>query len=83
MNPQATGTRHIDLATPTVPIRCFVDEQLMPDGAARRQLEELAAMSGVQKYVAVLPDVHYKERNPTPSGTVVVTSDVVLPRALG
>src|SRR5262245_66350824 len=39
-------------------------------------------MPGVQRHIAVLPDVHYKSRNPTPSGTVVVTTDVVLPRAI-
>jgi len=73
----------IDLPSPAaVPIRCFADGPLLPDAPARRQLEELAAMPGVQRHIAVLPDVHYKSRNPTPSGTVVVTSDVVLPRAI-
>jgi tRNA-splicing ligase RtcB len=83
MKSDATADRTaIDLPTQTVPIRCFVDQQLMPDDPARRQLEELAAMRGVERYITVLPDVHYKSRNPTPSGTVVVTSDVVLPRAI-
>jgi tRNA-splicing ligase RtcB len=72
----------IDLQSKAVPIRCFADENLLPDDPARRQLEELAAMRGVEQYIAVLPDVHYKPRNPTPSGTVVVTKDVVLPRAI-
>ncbi len=65
-----------------VPIRCFGGDRLLPDEDARRQLEELAALPGVEQYVTVLPDVHYKSRNPSPSGTVVVTSDVVLPRAI-
>ncbi len=65
-----------------VPIRCFADEHLLPDRPALRQLEELAATPGVKRYVTVLPDVHYKSRNPSPSGTVVVTSDVFLPRAI-
>lgn len=70
------------LGSQSVPIRFFGDEHLQPDEDARRQLDELAAMRGVEQYIAVLPDVHAKPRNPTPSGTVVVTSDVVLPRAI-
>ena len=65
-----------------VPIRCFGGEDLRPDEPAQRQLEELAALPGVQEHVAVLPDVHYKPRNPSPSGTVVCTSDVIVPRAV-
>ena len=85
MNLDIASNRHkaIDLPSGTdVPIRCFLDEQLLPDAPTRRQLEELAALPGVQQYIAVLPDVHYKSANPTPSGTVVVTDDVVLPRAI-
>jgi len=66
----------------TVPIRCFTNEELLPDASAQRQLEELAALPGVEEYVTVLPDVHYKDRNPSPSGTVVVTDGVIVPRAI-
>ena len=74
----------IDL--PTVngsrPIRCFGSPDLLPDEPAARQLERLASLPGVRQYVAVLPDVHYKGRNPTPTGTVTVTKDVLIPRAV-
>ncbi|HET6202853.1 MAG TPA: RtcB family protein [Planctomycetota bacterium] len=85
MNPEAATDRPPAVDPPSnghAPIRWFVDEVLPPDDPAHRQLEELAAMPGVERHIAVLPDVHYKSRNPTPSGTVVVTSDVVLPRAI-
>jgi tRNA-splicing ligase RtcB len=64
-----------------VPIRCFGGERLRPDEPAQRQLDELAALPGVRE-VTVLPDVHYKSRNPAPSGTVVVTEGVIVPRAI-
>ena len=54
----------------------------MPDEAARRQLANVAAVPGLQEYVVVLPDVHYKSRNPAPTGTVVVSRDVIVPRAV-
>jgi tRNA-splicing ligase RtcB len=65
-----------------LPIRCFTKEELLPDEAARAQLDELAAVQGLERYVAVLPDVHRKHRNPSPTGTVVVSRDVLVPRAI-
>ncbi|RPI53953.1 MAG: hypothetical protein EHM55_12250, partial [Acidobacteria bacterium] len=65
-----------------LPIRCFTGAQLMPDDAARRQLAELSALAGLNEYVAVLPDVHYKHRNPSPTGTVVVSNSLLVPRAV-
>jgi tRNA-splicing ligase RtcB len=65
----------------TVPIRCFGGKRFLPDDAARLQLDEVAALEGVED-IAVLPDVHHKIGNPSPSGTVVVTSGVILPRAV-
>ncbi len=64
------------------PIRCFTGEALLPDDRARQQLAQLAAVNGVDGYVAVLPDVHFKRRNPTPTGTVVVSREHLLPRAI-
>lgn len=66
----------------TAPVRCFTGEALMPEPDAERQLRRVAAMREVTRHVAVLPDVHFKARNPTPSGTVVVTRDALLPRAI-
>jgi tRNA-splicing ligase RtcB len=65
-----------------LPIRCFTGGELLPDEGARGQLEALAAVPGLDRYVAVLPDVHRKHRNPSPTGTVVVSRDVLVPRAI-
>lgn len=84
VNDMRTLSQPFDLATDKggVPIRCFTGAQLLPDEAARRQLAELSAMSGLDQYVTVLPDVHYKHRNPSPTGTVVVSSSLLVPRAV-
>lgn len=65
-----------------LPVRCFTGAQLMPDEAARRQLAELSTLPGLDEYVTVLPDVHYKHRNPSPTGTVVVSHSTLVPRAV-
>ncbi len=65
-----------------LPIRCFTGAQLLPDEAARRQLAELSVLPGLNEYVSVLPDVHYKHRNPSPTGTVVVSANTLVPRAV-
>ena len=74
----------VELATDAgaVPVRCFTGERLLPDEAARRQLEEVSALSGLDEYVTVLPDVHFKHRNPSPTGTVVVSRSLIVPRAV-
>jgi tRNA-splicing ligase RtcB len=77
-----TATMDILSETAAVPVRCFTGDALAPDAAARRQLQRLAAVPGLARYVAVLPDVHAKSRNPTPTGTVVVTRDRLIPRAI-
>jgi tRNA-splicing ligase RtcB (3'-phosphate/5'-hydroxy nucleic acid ligase) len=64
------------------PIRCFSTHDLLPDEAARAQLEAVAALPGVIHHVSVLPDVHFKSRNPSPTGSVLVTRDVIVPRAI-
>jgi tRNA-splicing ligase RtcB len=64
------------------PVRCFTGEALLPDDAARQQLAQLANVDGVDAYIAVLPDVHFKRRNPTPTGTVVVSREHLVPRAI-
>ncbi len=65
-----------------VPVRYFTAEDLPPDAGSRGALERLAALPGLAQHVAVLPDVHYKPRNPTPTGTVAATRDRILPRAI-
>lgn len=39
-------------------------------------------MPGLDEHVTVLPDVHFKHRNPSPTGTVVVSSSLIVPRAI-
>jgi len=65
-----------------VPVRCFTGSGLFPDDASRRQLADLAAVRGLTGYVAVLPDVHFKQRNPAPTGTVVISRSRLVPRAI-
>lgn len=65
-----------------LPIRCFTGEHLLPDEPAQDQLAELSTVPGLVGHIAVLPDVHYKSRNPSPTGTVVVSKDVLVPRAI-
>lgn len=73
----------IDIQTDgALPIRCFTSKELLPDPFAWRQLHQLAAVPGLQQYVVVLPDVHFKSRNPSPTGTVVVSHDTLVPRAI-
>ena len=65
-----------------LPIRCFTGNELLPDKQSRRQLAELAALPGLDDCVTVLPDVHFKRRNPSPTGTVVVSRSLLVPRAV-
>ena len=81
MNPMI-DVQNDPASTGTVPIRCFGGDALQPDEQAWRQLNEMAALPGAREHVTVLPDVHYKSRNPAPSGTVLVTSDRIYPRSI-
>ena len=65
-----------------LPIRLFLTPDLFPDAATMAQLEELANAPGLGHYVAVLPDVHRKGRNISPTGTVVVSPNSLVPRAM-
>jgi len=82
MNPMLDTQRDTAAARGSVPIRCFGGEELQPDEPSWRQLEEMAALPGARGHVTVLPDVHYKSRNPAPSGTVLVTDGAIFPRAI-
>src|SRR5439155_1283538 len=65
-----------------LPIRCFTGDELLPDQTSRQQLAELATLPGLDDWVTVLPDVHFKRRNPSPTGTVVVSRSCLVPRAI-
>ncbi len=65
-----------------VPIKFFLTPDLMPDDETMAQLHGLAQARGLAHHVAVLPDVHRKSRNLSPTGTVVATKDTIVPRAV-
>lgn len=65
-----------------LPIRFFLTADMMPDGETIGQLENLAGVSGLLHHVAVLPDIHRKSRNLSPTGTVVVARNAIAPRAV-
>ena len=65
-----------------VPIKFFLTPELMPDAETVSQLQGLAQARGLVHHVAVLPDVHRKSRNLSPTGTVVAAKDMIIPRAV-
>lgn len=65
-----------------VPIKYFLTPEMMPDAATVAQLHGLAAAEGLSGHVAVLPDIHRKGRNISPTGTAVATANTILPRAV-
>jgi tRNA-splicing ligase RtcB len=65
-----------------VPIRFFLSSDMLPDAETMAQLERLAQAPGLEHYVAVLPDIHRKSRNLSPTGTVVVTRETLVPHAV-
>lgn len=65
-----------------LPIKFFLTPELMPDAATVAQLENLANAAGLTHHVAVLPDVHRKSRNLSPTGTVVAAKNRIVPRAV-
>ena len=54
-----------------VPVRMFVNPQIMPGANAIDELLELARIAELQHPIAAMPDVHYKGRNPAPTGIVM------------
>ena len=65
-----------------VPVKYFLTPDLMPDEQTVAQLQGLAQARGLVHHVAVLPDVHRKSRNLSPTGTVVAAKDMIIPRAV-
>ena len=80
--PTAERTLPRVLETGAAAVHLFVDDRIEPDPRALEQLEALGRATGVQSPVVALPDVHYKARNPAPTGTVVAVRDAIIPRAL-
>ncbi len=65
-----------------LPLKFFLPPEMMPDAATVAQLETLACAAGLQHHVAVLPDIHRKSRNLSPTGTVVAARNAIIPRAI-
>lgn len=63
-------------------IALYVDDRIEPDPRAVAQLERLAAAPGVVSPVVALPDIHYKGRNPAPTGAVVAVRGGLVPLAI-
>jgi len=64
------------------PLRYFLTPEMLPDAETVAQLENLARTPGLRHHVAVLPDIHRKGRNVSPTGTAVVAKDAIAPRAI-
>jgi tRNA-splicing ligase RtcB len=60
----------------------YVDERIEPDERALAQLRQLLGAPGVVSPVVALPDIHFKARNPAPTGAVVAVEDGVIPLAI-
>jgi len=60
----------------------YVDDHIEPDERALAQLRQLLLAQGVVSPVVALPDIHYKARNPAPTGTVVAVEGGVIPLAI-
>ncbi|MFQ5600916.1 MAG: RtcB family protein [Candidatus Krumholzibacteriia bacterium] len=65
-----------------VPVNMFVSPNIMPGANAIDELHELAATEGLRHPIAVMPDVHYKGRNPAPTGVVLAMPDRLVPFAV-
>ena len=53
-----------------------------PDAETMAQLERLGSARGVDRPIAVLPDIHRKSGNPSPTGTCIATTGTLVPRAV-
>ena len=75
-------TTEVRAARGGAPIRMFLGGGALPDAETMAQLEHLSAARGVAHHVAVLPDIHRKGENPSPTGTCLATRDTLVPRAV-
>ena len=76
------GIREPRLLRAANDIALYVDERIEPDPRAVAQLETLADAPGVTSPLVALPDIHYKGRNPAPTGLVAAVSGGVIPLAI-
>jgi tRNA-splicing ligase RtcB len=72
--PPARGSR--------APVHLFVSPEIMPGADAIAELHALSRTAGVAHPIVAMPDVHYKGRNPAPTGIVLATRDRFVPFAI-
>jgi tRNA-splicing ligase RtcB len=65
-----------------VPVHLFVSPEIMPGQEAIDELVALARTEGLIHPIVAMPDVHYKGRNPAPTGIVLTTRDRLVPFAV-
>ena len=65
-----------------VPVHLFVTPEIMPGADALAELDALARTEGISHPIIAMPDVHYKGRNPAPTGIVLATRDRFIPFAI-
>jgi len=65
-----------------VPVRMVCPEDAYVAPATLERLRLLARTPGARHHVVALPDVAWKPRNDTPTGTVLATADTLVPQAL-
>ena len=65
-----------------VPVHMFVSPEIMPGEDALEELHQLAGAEGLEHPIVAMPDVHYKGRNPAPTGIVLLSRDRLIPFAI-
>ncbi len=64
------------------PVHLFVTPDIMPGQNALAELTQMARIAGIEHPIVAMPDVHYKGRNPAPTGIVLATRDRFIPFAI-
>ena len=60
-------------------VHMFVSPEIMPGDNAMQELDALSQIPSLEHPIAAMPDVHYKGRNPAPTGIVVAMRDQLFP----
>jgi len=63
-----------------VPIKLFISKSLMPNKITIDHLKDMASLSGVERAIVALPDIHYKYGSRVPTGTVFATNNLIYPK---
>ena len=63
-----------------VPIKLFISKSLVPNKITIDHLKDMASLSGVERAIVALPDIHYKYGSRVPTGTVFATNNLIYPK---